>query len=80
MWTITLNADAVPPMLINTAIAVAQSGKTIFLEAGTFIEHVVVPKSLTIDGASMATSILDGTTAGTGSGISIDNGINQCID
>ncbi|HQU99879.1 MAG TPA: right-handed parallel beta-helix repeat-containing protein, partial [Bacteroidia bacterium] len=73
------NGDATPPMLINTAVAMAQAGKTIFLEAGTFAERVIVDKSLTIDGDGMTTSILDGTgLPGTGSGISINNNITNC--
>lgn len=72
------NGDATPPMLVNTAIAAAQVGKTIFLEAGTYAQRVVINKSLTIDGDAMTTSVLDGTgLVGTGSGIAINNNITN---
>ncbi len=56
------------------------SGSTVHVEPGTYIENVVIDKSLTLDGAGAGTNpalhtILDGATLGDSSGISINSGV-----
>ncbi len=63
-----VNAD----MSIQTAINLAEAtspAKTVFVEAGTFSEKVLINKSLTLAGASTATTILNGAV---GYGIYVD--------
>ena len=58
------------------------NGHTIDISAGTYAEHVVVSKSLTLHGAGAGTdsaihTILDGTGLSAGSGIQVNNGVTD---
>jgi hypothetical protein len=74
-----INVPAVPfADNINSAIGLADAGNIINLQDGTYNQRVVVSKSLTLDGQSEAGTILNGTgLVGTGSGITINNGITN---
>jgi hypothetical protein len=48
-------------MSVQAAIDYLAAGNKVFVEEGTFNENVIINKSLTIDGASTATSILSGS-------------------
>lgn len=62
--------QALPFRTINHAISVAAAGNTIFVDAGTYAENVVVDKTLIIKGATKTTTIVQGS--GPNSGIGID--------
>jgi parallel beta-helix repeat protein len=49
---------------IQEAINTATAGDTVIVEAGTYTENVIVNKSLTLTGASAATTIIDGDGSG----------------
>jgi parallel beta-helix repeat protein len=49
---------------IQAAINAANPGETIFVKAGTYDEHLVVNKSLTLIGEDMNTTIIDGSGTG----------------
>ncbi|WP_254506951.1 GEVED domain-containing protein [Anatilimnocola floriformis] len=56
--------DAFPAY--TPAIAVLQAGGTIIANAGTVVENVTIPRSLTIDGAGTGVSIIQGNVSTTG--------------
>ncbi len=60
------NGDAVPPMLIQTAINFEVPNKTIFVESGTYNEQAIVNKGLTIQGLGLTQPTVDftGTVSG----------------
>jgi parallel beta-helix repeat protein len=61
---------------INVAIGLATTGNIINLQDGTYNQRVVLNKSLTLNGQSEDGAVIDGAgLAGTGSGITINNGI-----
>ncbi|MBP9795636.1 MAG: right-handed parallel beta-helix repeat-containing protein, partial [Chitinophagales bacterium] len=63
---------------IQSAINDASAGDVIEICAGTFNERIVIDKSLTIQGNTETTTILDGTgLAGVGSGIIINTAISN---
>ena len=76
--------DVSPSQSIQEAINSAQPGDTIFVHSGTYYEHVVVSKSISLIGENRGTTIVDGTKAGyvievkadnvTISGFTIQNG------
>ncbi len=53
--------DATPPMLIQAAINFQAPGQTIFVEAGTYAEDIIVSKSLSILGPNSAINPCSGT-------------------
>jgi parallel beta-helix repeat protein len=60
---------------IQQAINEAESGATIIIPVGTFYEHVVINKTLTLIGEENFTSIIDGTNNGTVVEITADNAV-----
>ncbi|MFN0159113.1 MAG: InlB B-repeat-containing protein [Bacteroidota bacterium] len=63
------------PLKIQVAVDFAAAGEQVEVAAGTFNERVTLNKSLTLQGTTEATTILDGTgLVGPGSGISITSG------
>jgi parallel beta-helix repeat protein len=48
-------------------------GHTVFVEHGTYFEHVVISKSIALLGESMSTTIIDGNTTGTVVDLSANN-------
>ena len=59
---------------IQAAADAANPGDTVFVRAGTYYEHVVVNKSLTLQGADKVTTIIDGSGSGYGIHLpSVDN-------
>ncbi len=72
------NSDATPPMRIQAAMDNVVAGNTVFVEAGTYAERVSITKSVTLDGAGMASTFLNGSgLVGMGSGISISNNVTN---
>ncbi len=51
---------------IQAALNAANPGDTVFVRAGTYYEHVVVSKSLTLQGEDKTTTIIDGSGSGYG--------------
>lgn len=51
--------------IIQEAINNATEGDTIIIPAGTYYEHIVVNKTLTLIGENSSTTIIDGSKAGT---------------
>ena len=51
---------------IQAAVDAANPGDTVFVRAGTYYEHVVVNKSLTLQGEDKTTTIIDGGGGGYG--------------
>ncbi|HML58789.1 MAG TPA: DUF1565 domain-containing protein [Ferruginibacter sp.] len=68
-----------PFRTIQHAINTATAGSTIFIDAGTYNEKLIVSKTLTLQGLSEAATKLDGTGLGLGSGIRINSGITNVI-
>ncbi|MBL0052703.1 MAG: right-handed parallel beta-helix repeat-containing protein [Bacteroidetes bacterium] len=71
-------------LTIQEGVNAAVAGEVLECDAWTFNEHVIVDKSLTLQGVDSATCIITGTgfpagngTAGNGSGIVINNGITN---
>ncbi len=62
---------------IQPAVNAANPGDVIELDAYEFNEKVVITKSLTLQGVDSATSIIDGTGLGNGSGILINTGVTN---
>jgi len=62
---------------IQSAIAAAVANDVIECSPITYIEKVVIDKSLTLQGTDEINCIIDGTGLGTGSGIVINNGITN---
>jgi hypothetical protein len=63
---------------IQAAVNAANPNDVIAIDAGTYNERVTVTKSLTIQGASNTTTIVDGTgLSGAGSGFYINTGITN---
>lgn len=60
---------------IQQAINEAENGATITIPAGTFYEHVVVNKTITLFGEENFTSVIDGTKNGTVVEIAADNAV-----
>ena len=50
---------------IQAAVNAASAGDTIQVAAGTYAEHVVIGKDLTVNGAGAGQTIVDGTQSGT---------------
>ncbi len=50
---------------IQEAINHATEGDTVYVKAGTYFEHVVMNKTLTLSGENKSTTIIDGTGIGT---------------
>jgi hypothetical protein len=80
------NGDNTPPMLINAAITYQASGGTIYVEAGTYNESVIVGKSVTIlgdkgdlntPGPGPNAPILDGTSFSNLPGFSISSNVSN---
>lgn len=68
-----------PFRTIQHAINTATAGSTIYIDAGTYNEKLIVSKTLTLQGLSEAATKLDGTGLGLGSGIRINSGITNVI-
>ncbi len=51
---------------INLGLPVVAAGGTVIVNAGTYVENVVINKSLTIDGASTASTIIQGNVSTSG--------------
>lgn len=63
---------------IQAAIDAATSGDVISVSNGTYNERLVITKSLTLQGANEATTIIDGSTfTSAGRGILINNGVTN---
>jgi len=58
---------------IQKAINAANSGDTIYVKAGTYYEHVIVNKSLSLIGENKSTTIIDGYGNGTVVKVTADN-------
>jgi parallel beta-helix repeat protein len=61
----TMTRVRVDFMTIQEAINNANAGDTIFVPAGTYYEHVVVNKTVSLVGESNTTTIIDGSNAAT---------------
>ncbi|HTX19332.1 MAG TPA: T9SS type A sorting domain-containing protein [Bacteroidota bacterium] len=64
-----------PPHKISDTVAIAQSGDTIMISAGTYTENVTLSKKLVLIGAGSSTVI----TPSSGNGISINSGVSGVI-
>jgi hypothetical protein len=64
---------------ITTAIAYAAPGDDINIQNGTYNQRLTITKSLSLLGESEAGVILNGTGLGNGSGITINNGIQNVL-
>ncbi|WP_207494418.1 right-handed parallel beta-helix repeat-containing protein [Aridibaculum aurantiacum] len=62
---------------IQAAINASVAGDVIMVAAGFYNEKVIINKSLTLQGENEATTIIDGTSLLTGSGVRIGNGITN---
>ena len=58
---------------IQEAINAAKEGDTIFVEAGTYYEHVVVSKTVSLVGENKSTTVVDGNWTGTTVTITANN-------
>jgi len=58
---------------IQEAINAAKEGDTIFVEAGTYYEHVVVSKTVSLVGENKSTTVVDGNWRGTTVTITANN-------
>jgi parallel beta-helix repeat protein len=58
---------------IQDAINAAQNGDTVFVHSGTYFEHVIVTKSLTLLGEDKNNTIIDGSLSETAVTIEVDN-------
>lgn len=58
---------------IQGEVANTVAGDTVWAKAGTYPESVTIPHTLTLDGAGMGSTIIDGSL--TGNGITIANGV-----
>jgi parallel beta-helix repeat protein len=66
-WTVTDASTIVVPddySTIQEAIDNAVHGDTIFVKAGTYYEHVVVSKTVSLVGENVSTTIIDGNDTG----------------
>jgi len=66
-----------PKLTINAAIAAAAPGDTLFIDAGVYMENVVVNKTLYIKGAGQDLTQLDGTGTQVASGISLSPNVTN---
>jgi hypothetical protein len=60
---------------IQENINIGENSDVVLISTGTFNERLTVNKSLTLLGVDKATTIIDGTSLGLGSGITLNNGI-----
>lgn len=60
---------------IQENVNIGENGDVVLISTGTFSERVTVNKSLTLLGVDKASTIIDGTGLGLGSGITLNNGI-----
>jgi hypothetical protein len=68
------NGDAMPPMLIQTAVNFEVSGQTIYVEAGSYNEDVNINKQLSVLGAGIGSSIVSGPIGGGGATFQVSSG------
>jgi rhodanese-related sulfurtransferase len=66
----TFNYDTIQAAIDSTLTVV---GNTIFVDNGTYLEHVVVGKTLSIVGAHLEDTVIDGNGTGTAISITADN-------
>jgi hypothetical protein len=71
--TLDVCPSGCPYAHIQDAINAASSGDTIDIGAGTYAEHLDIEKSLTLLGAGMASTIIDGSNSGTVVTIGLSN-------
>jgi len=65
--------DVYPGESIQDAINLAQSGDTVFVHAGTYYEHVVVNKTVSLIGENRDNTIIDGSNTGTVANVTANN-------
>jgi parallel beta-helix repeat protein len=73
---VTVSATIVVPdsyPTIQAAITAANSGDTIFVKEGTYYEHIVVDKSITLIGEYRDRTIIDGSSNGTVINMTVSN-------
>ncbi|MCW3988217.1 MAG: right-handed parallel beta-helix repeat-containing protein, partial [Candidatus Bathyarchaeota archaeon] len=59
--------------MIQDAVNIAQQGDTVFVYNGTYHEHVVINKSISLIGEDRSTTVIDGKNAGTVVLVTADN-------
>ena len=62
---------------IQENVNIGENSDVVLISTGTFKERITLNKSLTLLGVNKASTIIDGTTLGLGSGITLNNGITN---
>ena len=63
---------------IQAAVDAAAPGDTVYVRSGTYFEHVVLNKQLTLQGEDLATTIIDGGGTGDVIEVSVNGPVFTC--